>query len=82
MLLIIFADSTIIPTMYMNKFNINHNKYDITTHKGDYKITFINPIYNIGKNDIHIFINNNKNKTCRRLIDFKITSICLFKYNK
>lgn len=76
--------------MYMNniKFNINHIKYDMTTHKGHYKISFINPIRNIGKNDIYIFIDNKRkyqftyNKACRRLINFNITSICLFKYNK
>jgi len=72
----------------MNKFNINHNIYDTTNTNDNYRISFINPIRNIGKNDIYIFIDNkiknhlSYNKACRRLINFKIFSICLFKYNK
>ena len=70
----------------MNKFNINKIKYDMTNNKRPYRITFINVRKNIGKNDIYQFIDNKKkcgyNKVCRRLINFKLYSIKLFKLNK
>lgn len=63
--------------MYMNKFNINKIKYDMTDNKRPYRITFINVRKNIGKNDIYVFTDNKRNnlkynKVCRRLINFKL----------